>query len=73
MRVRPIESGKPQSLRRSERGVTGCYGSQHRPAAGPGIHAALISGGNPPKSIFDDPRVPSLSGRFADVAAYLAQ
>ena len=33
----------------------------------------LISGGNAPKSIFDNLRVPWLSGRFADVAADLAQ
>jgi hypothetical protein len=33
----------------------------------------LISGGNAPKSIFDNLRVPWLSGRFADVVADLAQ
>ena len=32
-----------------------------------------ISGGNAPKSILDNLRVPWLSGRFADVAADLAQ
>jgi hypothetical protein len=33
----------------------------------------LISGGNAPKSTFDNLRVPWLSGRFADVATDLAQ
>jgi hypothetical protein len=54
--------------------VPGRCGSQHRPAAGPGIHAAGVdSGGNAPKSTFDNLRVPWLSGRFADVATDLAQ
>ena len=33
----------------------------------------LISGDDAPKSIFDNLRVPWLSGRFADIAADLAQ
>jgi hypothetical protein len=37
------------------------------------LRPELISGENAPQSIFDDPRVWWLSGRFADVAADLAQ
>jgi hypothetical protein len=37
------------------------------------VRPELISGGNAPKSIFDNLRVPSLSGRLADVAPDLAQ
>jgi hypothetical protein len=74
MRVHTTESGKGQPFRHSKRGVTGCGGSQRRPAAGPGIQAAQVDFcGNAPKSIFHDLRVPWLSGRFADVAADLAQ
>ena len=74
MRVRPTESGKGQSFRRSKRAVPGCCDSQRHPQPGPVyMRPELISGGNAPKSIFDDLRVPWLSGRFADVATDLAQ
>ena len=37
------------------------------------VRPELISSGNGPKSTFDNLSVPWLSGRFADVAADLAQ
>jgi hypothetical protein len=54
--------------------VPGCWAASIDPRPGPVyMRPELVSGGNAPQSIFDGLRVPWLSGRFADVAADLAQ
>ena len=74
MRVHPLKVARASLSAAASAVSQAAAAASVDPQTGPVyIRPELISGGNAPKSIFDDLRVPWLSGRFADVAADLAQ
>jgi hypothetical protein len=65
-----IRGGRPSAASLSQAAAAASMDPQAVPED---MRPELISGGDAPKSIFDNLRVPWLSGRFADIAADLAQ